>query len=105
VRGLSVLIGVTIVCVAGACGSERAHLGDEFTRPLLPPGEGNAETVLREVMTRYHMDGDKLDCFVDAALAKSSAERDGWTAAELNQYADRCGVDVSEMWVEITDDN
>jgi hypothetical protein len=57
------------------------------------------ESSFRSAMSHYHMAEDDIDCMVEQALPDGVADPQlSWTADELNAFADRCGVDFSDMY-------
>jgi hypothetical protein len=58
-----------------------------------------AESSFRSAMSYYHMAEDDIDCMVEQALPDDVADPQlSWPGDELNEFANRCDVDFSDMY-------
>jgi len=92
---------IVVVVVAGCAPSDtyKQHLSELPSITLEPKHDKPFE--LRGNLQMWHMAPDDIRCFEAEALANPETHTYGWTADELNAYADTCNIEISDLWIEV----
>lgn len=100
-----------LVLISGflvGCGSDeedfRRELDDGFDTGVGVDVDADAERNLAGALSSFHIPQAGIDCMVAAAMASPPPVQGGeqplyyWEAADLDELAAQCDVDVSELW-------
>jgi hypothetical protein len=89
---------VSALAFVSCDNDNRDYFDEEFEYPLYGTPRDEFRSFLVEAL---HMEALDADCFAVEADKNPPAANGYWSADQLNVFADRCGVDVSQLWYEV----